>query len=116
MDLLFWLVTGAAVFIILLNADFAQLRLYTFAGMGIGIFIYFMLFSEYILKSYRFITYAIAKIIRLVFIVVTFPFKLVYHLIWVPANYVKKYLYRAGRNLKKWLLKKLKALKNKLKN
>lgn len=100
MDLLFWIVTCSVVFIILLNADFARLRVYTFAGMGIGIFIYFKLFSGYMLKFYRLTGYAAGKFCRLLFIMITLPFKILYNLLWTPMNFVKKLLGRVGRGLK----------------
>jgi spore cortex biosynthesis protein YabQ len=96
MDLLFWLITGGVVFAILLNADYAQLRAYTFMGMGLGIFIYFKLFSIYILKLYRGLFYFISKLFRLLFILIILPFKLFYNLIWGPLYFIKKILIKAG--------------------
>jgi spore cortex biosynthesis protein YabQ len=90
LDLLFWVVTGCVVFAILLRADFAELRIYTFIGISIGVFVYIKLFSEYIQKFYRFIFYAIAKIIRVIVILIVLPFKLLYNLLWGPAVAVKK--------------------------
>jgi spore cortex biosynthesis protein YabQ len=90
MDLLFWVVTGCLVFFILLRADFARLRVYTFMGMGLGIFIYLKLFSEYILKLYRLIFYVAGKIIRIFLIILSMPFKLMYNLLWTPVNFISK--------------------------
>lgn len=99
MDLLFWIGTGSVVFIILLNADFAQIRIYTFAGMGIGIFIYFKLFSCYIIKIYRLTAYVIGKVFRMAYIFVTLPFKLLYNLMWTLSNYTKRCFARGFRDL-----------------
>jgi len=92
MDLLFWIITGSVVFVILLKADFAELRVYTFTGMGIGIFIYFKLFTEYILKFYRTTIYVIIKLTRITIITVIFPFKLLYSLMWTPINLINKHI------------------------
>lgn len=108
MDLLFWIITFSIVFIILLNADFAQLRVYTFGGMGIGIFTYFKLFSQYMLKFYRFAAYAVGKIIRLSFILITFPFKLLYSLLWSPVHFIINSIKGGGRVLKKSLVSGIK--------
>lgn len=90
MDLLFWIVTGGAVFFILLRADFAELRIYTFAGIIIGVAIYFKLFTAYVLKLYRWIIYAAIKSIRLLFIFIMLPLKLLYNGLWIMLNYIKR--------------------------
>jgi spore cortex biosynthesis protein YabQ len=91
MDLLFWIITGIVVFIVLLNADFAMLRMYTFAGMALGVFIYIKLFSEYILKFYRGVIYLITKLVRLTFITLLLPFKILYNIMWMPIHRLKNF-------------------------
>ena len=113
MDLLFWLITGTTVFVILLNAEFAELRVYTFAGMTIGVFTYLKLFSEYMLKFYRAVFYIVAKLLRLIAILITLPFKLIYSLMWAPVNTVKKFLNRAGTRAGKWVKTKLQMVRKK---
>jgi spore cortex biosynthesis protein YabQ len=90
MDLLFWLITAVVVFSILLRADYAMLRLYTFAGICIGIFIYFKLFSHFILKFYRLVIYAIIKLLRIIAILLMLPLKLLRNIMWYPVNGAKK--------------------------
>lgn len=99
MDLLFWIIAGAVVFMILLRAEFAELRVYTFIGMGAGIFIYFKLFSEYILKFYRWVIYILSKTIRILIIVVIIPFKLLYSLLWSPLNQIQKTLLKTSKSI-----------------
>lgn len=94
MDLLFWIVTGGAVFFILLRADFAELRIYTFAGIIIGVAIYFKLFTAYVLKLYRWIIYGAIKFIRLLFIFIMLPLKLLYSGLWMMLNYIKSMVNR----------------------
>lgn len=103
MDLLFWLVTGGVSFSVLLRADFAELRIYTFLGIGVGVFIYFKLFSEYILKFYRRVIYIITKFVRFLFIFITLPFKLLYNFLWVPASFIKKLIVSRWKIMVVWL-------------
>lgn len=90
MDLLFWVITGIVVFIILLQADFGMLRVYTFVGISIGVFLYFKLFTAYVMKFYIFTINTLVKVIRITIIFAVLPFKLIYNLMWIPANYIKK--------------------------
>lgn len=94
MDLLFWIITGLAVFTILLRADFAMLRIYTFVGISTGVFIYFKLFTQYVLKFYIGVIGTAIKIIRIIIIFSILPFKLLYNLIWTPVNFLKKAVIR----------------------
>lgn len=89
MDLLFWVISGSIVFFILLSADFGLIRVYTFLGICIGVFIYFKLFSEYILRFYRFIIYFLLKILRITITFILLPFNLLYNFIWLLVNKVK---------------------------
>lgn len=90
MDLLFWIITGCVVFAILLRAYFADIRAYTFIGMGIGIFIYFKLFSEYVLIFFRFVFRMIGKMLRIIVVIVITPFKILYCILWGPFTWLKK--------------------------
>lgn len=97
MDLLFWVLTGCTVFFMLLKADYAELRVYTFIGIIMGLFIYFKLFTEYVLRFYRAIIYVVGKTIRLIFIFITYPVKLVYNLLWNAVNFIGKQVSRFSK-------------------
>jgi spore cortex biosynthesis protein YabQ len=111
MDLLFWIITLGVVFALLLNADFAEIRFYTFLGMAIGVAIYLGLFSFYVLKIYRMIFYIIAKAFRIIFIFITLPFKLIRGLIWSLNGSIKKLFNETHRGLKKFYLKLIRKKK-----
>jgi spore cortex biosynthesis protein YabQ len=97
-DLAFWIITGVIVFIMLLSADFAQLRIYTFAGMGIGIFVYFKIFSEYVLKFYRALIYIVTKTFRVAVIFITLPFKLIRNALWYPMDLIRRIFIKTGKS------------------
>lgn len=111
MDLIFWVATCIIVFTMLLNADFAELRIYTFAGMGIGVLIYFRLFSQYILWFYRSAAYIILKAIRLFFMLMRLPFRLLYNVLWYPAEVIKRSAVGVGKRICGWALPKIKNLR-----
>lgn len=108
MDLLFWIITVGVVFSLLLNADFAEIRLYTFLGMAIGVAVYFGLFSFYVLKIYRAVFYIIAKAFRIIFIFITLPFKLVRGAVWNLTSIIKKLFNKISMDFKKFYLKIIK--------
>lgn len=91
-DILFWLFTSIAVFIILLRADFANVQIYTIIGITIGIFIYSKLFSEYVLVFFRFIIHLLIRIQRIIFICIKIPFKMFKNFMWQMFYFIKKIL------------------------
>jgi spore cortex biosynthesis protein YabQ len=97
MDLLFWIVTGLVVFAILLRADYAEIRIYTFIGISIGVFIYIKLFSEYVLKFFRWTFYLVGKTFRIVIVLIIMPFKVLYNILWSPVTWLKKILSKASK-------------------
>lgn len=111
MDLFFWIATCVIVFTLLLNADFAELRIYTFAGMGIGLLIYFKLFSQYILWFYRFVIYIMLKAMRVSYMLIRLPFRLVYNALWYPMEAVKRSAGGIGRKIYSRVSPKLKNLR-----
>jgi spore cortex biosynthesis protein YabQ len=99
MDLLFWIVTGLVVFAILLRADYAEIRIYTFIGISIGVFIYIKLFSEYVLKFFRWTFYLVGKTFRIIIVLIIMPFKVLYNILWSPVTWLKKTLSKALKGL-----------------
>jgi spore cortex biosynthesis protein YabQ len=114
MDILFWLTATVITFIILLRADYAMLRIYTFMGLALGIFIYSKLFSVYVLKFYRWMVYSVINSVRFSIILITFPFKLLYNVLWSPVNALRKAIVSGTKVINKKISSKLKRIhKNK---
>lgn len=52
LDLLFWAATTCAVFVVLMNVNYLELRLYVFLSLALGLLWYFKLFSRHVLHLY----------------------------------------------------------------
>lgn len=55
---------GMMTFVILLKSNSGQVRFYIFMSLGLGIFIYNLLFSKFIIKCLRLILEKIIKIVK----------------------------------------------------
>lgn len=51
-DLLFWAVMTCVVFVVLINLNFLELRMYVFLSLALGLVLYFKLFSCHIMQLY----------------------------------------------------------------
>ena len=106
-DVLFWLVTTAMVFFMLLRGNWGEVRLYVFAGIGLGAFIYYRLFSRAMSRLVRFKFFLFHKtwelfIKALVFLwmVILFPFRLLILALSYPVGFLGGLFKKARRKLK----------------
>lgn len=86
-DLLFWLMATAIIFFALLLGNWGELRFYIFLGIFLGAYIYFKLFSRYMLWSVR-------KIYHIIFRVIVFAKKAVYYTLIRPALAILRFIGR----------------------
>lgn len=64
LDLLFWAVTTCIIFVVLMNTNYLQLRMYVFIGLGLGILLYLKILSRHILHLYSWGFEFILKMIK----------------------------------------------------
>lgn len=64
LDLLFWAVITCIVFIVLININFLELRFYVFLSLGIGLYVYFQVFSCHILHLYAWAFTIVVKMLK----------------------------------------------------
>lgn len=55
MDLLYWIVATLLVFGVLIHSNEGQVRIFVFTSMGVGVCLYFLLFSKTIVKVIHFL-------------------------------------------------------------
>ena len=55
LDLLLWAAATCAVFVVLMNVNYLELRFYVFLSLTLGLLLYFKLFSRHVLHLYRFL-------------------------------------------------------------
>ncbi|MFR1709924.1 MAG: spore cortex biosynthesis protein YabQ [Clostridium sp.] len=78
-DLLFWILTGIIVFIFMMYTNYAYMSFNVFVYNGIGLFVYFKLFSHIFLLGYGKILNAILTIFRVMFYYLFYPIRIIFH-------------------------------------
>lgn len=106
-DIVFWLVTTAMIFLVLLRGNWGEVRLYVFVGLFLGAFFYYRLFSGRVSRVLRFKFQVIQKTWRLLIramgmirTAVLFPFRLVILVGSFPLEFFSGLLKKAGRKFK----------------
>ncbi|MDD2553190.1 MAG: spore cortex biosynthesis protein YabQ [Desulfotomaculaceae bacterium] len=107
-DLIFWLVTTALVLALLLLANWGELRMYVFLGLGLGALLYFSLFSQPVSRLIRIKFYALFKLWHYFVLVISYlwkalltPFRFVIMVIAYPFHYCRLVFRKLGRRLKR---------------
>lgn len=108
-DLLFWILTGIIIFMFFLYTNNAYLRYSTFIGLGLGLYIYFVIISRVFLNALKWIVYYLIKFFRVLFIFIFYPIKLIRYFLklgfYKGKNAVSSGYSNSKRILKKFFIK-----------
>lgn len=74
-DILFWIITGILVLYSIFIFNNGEIRLFIFIGIAIGVILYIMLFSSFIIKYSVYIINFIKKVVRVVLKIIVIPIK-----------------------------------------
>ena len=80
-DIIFWILTGLSIIYCMYNFSDGSLRLFMFLGLGIGLTIYILTLSNFIIKTVVKVISIIKKFIITIISIITFPFKAIFKLI-----------------------------------
>ena len=122
-DILFWILTGIILLYSIFTFNNGEIRLFMFLAIMIGISIYMLIFSSYIIKinvtMINLIKNIISKVLNILFIKFKYIYKLFNKIFFKPINFLiinirKKFT----KNLKKVynITKKIKNIKKTIKN
>ena len=108
-DILFWLITGAIVLYSIFVFNNGEIRFYMFLGMVIGVILYILLFSKYIIKFnvqlINIIKIIIHKCLNIILVPITFIKKLLKKIFFKPISFItiniEKYSTKIFQKLKK---------------
>ena len=80
-DIIFWILTGLSIIYCMYNFSDGSLRLFMFLGLGIGLTIYILPLSNFIIKTVVKVISIIKKFIITIISIIIFPFKAIFKLI-----------------------------------
>lgn len=74
-DILFWIITGILVLYSIFIFNNGEIRFFIFIGIAIGVILYIMLFSSYIIKYSVYIINFIKKVTGIIFNIILIPLR-----------------------------------------
>lgn len=93
-DILYWLIVAVLLFITVYNSNSGQMRGFIFIGNIIGVILYESLLSSIIIRSSMLILNFIKKILRFMWMVLSYPFRLIFKIISIPAAFIFRLIKR----------------------
>ncbi len=87
-DILYWLTVAVFLFITVYNSNSGQMRGFIFIGNVIGVMLYEALLSNLIIKSSMMVIRLIIKILKFIWMAISYPFKLLYKIISIPVAFM----------------------------
>lgn len=115
-DLLFWILTGFSILFTLFKYNNGEIRLYMFLAIAIGILLYMLIFSSYIIKInvsiILLLKKLLKKIIYFIFIPIKFILKIVKKIIFKPISFIFINIKSLYTNIFKFNTKKVNKIKN----
>lgn len=85
-DFLFWIIVAMLMLIIIYKSNEGEVRGYIFIGTILGLILYIMLLSKIVMHVFLTILHWLAKLIRILWIILTYPLKLIYKILRVPGR------------------------------
>ncbi len=89
-DTLFWILAGLIIFLFFLYTNHANFGYYTFVGLFIGLYLYLKYLSRPFTKMLNIIIYYSGKILRVMIVILIYPFKLFYYRVKHLSRLLKK--------------------------
>lgn len=85
-DVLYWIIAAVIMFITIFFSNDGELRGFLFLGALIGVVLYALLFSHIIMSSSLFIIRVTVKVIKVIFLVISYPFRVIVKLLAIPVR------------------------------
>lgn len=89
-DLLYWIIVSIVMFAVIYYSNEGEIRGFIFIGTVLGVILYVTLLSNIIMKVSLFILKIISRILRAIWIVVSFPFRLIIKILSIPIKLLVK--------------------------
>lgn len=100
-DILFWILTGFLILYSIFIFNNGEIRFFMFIGIAIGVALYMLLLSRYIIKINVYIISIFKKIIRKLFMILIIPLKIIKKILLKPIIFIIINFKNLTKNAKK---------------
>lgn len=112
-DIIYWLLVSFVMFYFMLNKNYGEIRLFSILGAMIGMLLYFLTISAWIIKISVAVISFIKRVLTTTLKLILFPFKIILRLLTVPMGLLNKTVIHVSAPAKNLLRKSSKYAKMK---
>ena len=106
-DIIYWVLVTFFTFKLIIIKNRGEIRWFLILGLVIGMILYFVIVSDFVIKILMSVIHIIEKIITTVLSIIMFPIKIILKILALPFNFFKKKLKKIS-NKSDNILKKFK--------
>ncbi|MCT4597513.1 MAG: spore cortex biosynthesis protein YabQ [Vallitalea sp.] len=110
-DFIFWVFGSLIIFIEIFNNNDGTIRGFLYIGVFLGLILYFLLISKWVLTIFMKLYGIIKKILAFIFKIIIKPIKLIFH----PLIIIHRKAYKLLKKFRKWLIIRYKKMKKQIK-
>ena len=111
-DFLFWILTGFSILYFMFVFNNGEIRLFMFLGIAVGITLYMLIFSSFLIKINVTIITFLKKVISKIIGIILIPFKFIKRLFFKPISFIFINIRKSSTNLYNNFIKITKKNKN----
>ena len=111
-DFLFWILTGFSILYFMFVFNNGEIRLFMFLGIAVGITLYMLIFSSFLIKINVTIITFLKKVISKIIGIILIPFKFIKRLFFKPISFIFINIRKSSTNLYNNFNKNFKKYKN----
>lgn len=100
-DLIYWIIAAIVMFGVVYYSNEGEIRGYIFIGAVIGVVLYVLLLSKFIMAAALFILKVLSSIMKFVWVIVSYPFRLIIRILAVPARLTVKAAKKGARGARR---------------
>jgi spore cortex biosynthesis protein YabQ len=96
-DLIYWIIVALVMFGVVYYSNQGEVRGYIFIGTAIGVILYLLLLSKLVMRASLFVLRIVFKVLRTVWLILTYPIRVVFKVLKIPGTLMLKGLKKVKR-------------------
>lgn len=100
-DFVYWVIAALIMFAVIYFSNEGEIRGYIFIGTLIGVVLYILVFSKFVMKSSMHVIRAVYKVLRVIRAILTYPFKVIFKILGIPAGVLARILAGSAKKMRR---------------
>lgn len=100
-DLVFWIIVALVMFAVVYYSNEGELRGFIFIGTVIGVILYMLLLSRFVMNFFLAILCIIKKILKKIWFIISYPFRIIIKILGIPCSFMVNVSKKTAKRVKR---------------